>query len=135
LHRQYALRPAEAIVAMLNRDAEVRLRTELSDPSNFGMAKSFFMQGQQAGFDMTTQEGMEAFMLAYNARLGGLPSPQPLFPPPFDDEDDFDDEAPGFRPPSAEIGPTLTPKQRAEARNKKRKARKEQKKSKKRNRK
>ena len=33
------------------------------------MAKSFFMIGQAAGFDMSSQEGMNAFMLEYNERL------------------------------------------------------------------
>jgi len=41
----------------------------MNDPSRFGMAKSFFMMGQAAGFDMTTQEGAEAFMNWYNAMV------------------------------------------------------------------
>ncbi len=45
------------------------MEAELSDSSNFGMAKSFVMMGQEQGFDMTTQEGMNKFMLAYNASL------------------------------------------------------------------
>lgn len=28
----------------------------MNDPSRFGMAKSFFMMGRQAGYDMTDQE-------------------------------------------------------------------------------
>ncbi len=47
----------------------------MNDPSNFGMAKSFFTMGRAAGYDMTTQEGMNAFMLAYNARLLGRRTP------------------------------------------------------------
>lgn len=47
----------------------------MNDPSNFGMAKSIFMMGQEAGFDMTTRDGSDAFMLAYNTQLGQqLPS-------------------------------------------------------------
>jgi len=41
------------------------------------MAKSFVMMGQRAGFDMTSEADMNAFMTAYNASLaaglGGHP--------------------------------------------------------------
>jgi len=43
------------------------LQAELADSSNFGMAKSLLSQGKDAGFDMTTQEGLNQFMLSYNA--------------------------------------------------------------------
>jgi len=46
-------------------------REAMDDPANYGIAKSFFMQGKAAGFDMTTQEGCDAFMHAYNASLAG----------------------------------------------------------------
>src|SRR5205823_983078 len=61
VHRQYGLKSAERILATLDGGAEARLRKELADPSNYGMAKSFFMAGLKAGYDMTTQEGMNAF--------------------------------------------------------------------------
>lgn len=32
------------------------------------MAKSFFTMGQQAGFDMTSEVGLQSFMAAYNAQ-------------------------------------------------------------------
>ncbi len=32
------------------------------DPSNWGMAKSFMMQGQSEGYDMSSQEDLDAFM-------------------------------------------------------------------------
>ncbi len=74
LQRQYQLPSAPDMVALLDDQAESRLRAELANPANFGMAKSFFMQGQQAGFDMTTKEGSEAFMTLHNivqmAKLG-----------------------------------------------------------------
>jgi uncharacterized protein YecA (UPF0149 family) len=41
----------------------------MSDSSNFGMAKSFVMMGKEAGYDMTTQEGLNAFMTIYNQSL------------------------------------------------------------------
>ena len=43
-----------------------RFREAMSDPANFGLAKGFFMAGQEAGFDMTTQAGLNAFMQIYN---------------------------------------------------------------------
>lgn len=47
----------------------VELRNEMADPANWGMAKSFFMAGMAAGYDMTTQEGLDAFQLVYNATV------------------------------------------------------------------
>jgi hypothetical protein len=38
------------------------------------MAKSFFVAGKAAGFDMTTQEGLDRFMLAYNSRILARPA-------------------------------------------------------------
>jgi hypothetical protein len=78
LGRQYELPNAPRILAELDGEAEAHLKRELSDPRNFGMAKSFVMMGQEAGYDMTTEEGMQQFMLAYNeaqlATRGGLPN-------------------------------------------------------------
>ena len=47
-------------------EIEPKFNTIMNDPSNFGMAKSFMMMGQQAGFDMTDQNQMNEFLLAYN---------------------------------------------------------------------
>lgn len=49
--------------------AKRTLEDRLANPANWGMAKSFFMQGQQAGFDMSTEEGLGAFQSLHNARL------------------------------------------------------------------
>jgi hypothetical protein len=120
LHRQYGLANAPRILAALTNSAVERLARELANPANFGMAKSFIMQGMQAGYDMTTQEGLDAFMAAYNSKLretGPAPPDFRILPPPIAYDEDF---------PSP-----LTPKQRAE----KRKKRKAQRKAKKRNRK
>ena len=54
---------------LFDDDAADMLFEELSNPENFGMAKSFVMAGNQAGFDMSTQQGLEAFMLAYNSAM------------------------------------------------------------------
>ena len=37
------------------------------DPAKAGMAKSFFMSGQTAGFDMTDMEQSHEYMALYNA--------------------------------------------------------------------
>jgi len=67
--REYGLPQAAGCLEVLGEEAVDELEQALDDPANFGMAKSFVMQGRQAGFDMTTQEGINAFMLAYNASL------------------------------------------------------------------
>lgn len=69
LQRRFRLANAAVILSDLDSEAVSRLHDALDSPENFGMAKSFFMAGQKAGFDMTTQEGLNKFMLAYNAGL------------------------------------------------------------------
>jgi len=131
IQRQSGLDNARDILDELDPFSVQRLRQELADPSNYGMAKSFFMMGKKAGFDMTTQEGLDEFMRVYNSQLlgqqelGGLPMNPAPFP---EDEEDFLEE---LGPLSWEgIGPT--PRDRAEER---RKARKRQRQARKRNRK
>jgi hypothetical protein len=75
VERQYGLPQSRRLLDDLDTAAEQRLRRELSDPANFGMAKSFFMMGQRTGFDMTTQEGTDRFVAAYNAAILGGDSP------------------------------------------------------------
>jgi len=126
VHRQYGLANAQKIQARLTGDAVPRLKKLLSDPANFGMAKSFFMLGSKAGFDMTTQEGLDAFLLAYNSGLlnaqGGPDLPLPLLPDlDWDGGDDFDYDL-----------PSLPPVLSHEEREKKRKAKKAQRQARKR---
>ena len=45
-----------------------KLETALSDSSNFGMAKSLFMGGREAGFDMDTKDGIDAWMRGVQSR-------------------------------------------------------------------
>jgi hypothetical protein len=53
----------------LAKEARTRLPRLAADPRNWGMAKSLFMAGRAAGFDMTTEKGMRMFRAAYNASL------------------------------------------------------------------
>ena len=90
LKRQYKQRHSKKILAFL-RQIEPTFADTMNDPSNFGMAKSFLASGQAAGFDMTTQEGVEAYQQEYNRQLretGSTPPGFPAFskpqPPPMD---------------------------------------------------
>jgi hypothetical protein len=47
---------------VLGGDAVKKLEAALSDTSRFGMAKSLVMGGREAGFDMESKEGIEAWM-------------------------------------------------------------------------
>ncbi|MBI4818329.1 MAG: hypothetical protein HY791_18840 [Deltaproteobacteria bacterium] len=64
--REFGSTRAGECLSVLDSKAAKRLEMELSDTSNFGMAKSFFMLGSKMGYDMTTQEGLDAWTLAYN---------------------------------------------------------------------
>ncbi len=132
LDRQYKLPNAPKILENLTDEAVTDLRNELADPRNWGMAKTIFMQGQAAGFDMATEEGLQAFLDIYNAgQLGGLGPGLPLPPPPlFDEGEEYDEDL--------DLGPgpaPLTPEQRRQQRDKKRKARKAQRQARKKRRK
>jgi hypothetical protein len=81
LARQYGLTNAQKILATLDDNTTSELEDLLDDPSNYGMAKSFVMMGTQAGFDMTTQEGLAAFQAIYNAKLLGSRMERPPLDP------------------------------------------------------
>ncbi|TWU29924.1 DUF1186 domain-containing protein [Bythopirellula polymerisocia] len=67
LDRAFEVPDAKSIIEWLNTEGVVgRLKSELSDPKNFGMAKSFFMSGMDAGYDMTSETEMAEFVEAYN---------------------------------------------------------------------
>jgi hypothetical protein len=68
LGREFALEAAQPTLRCL-RGIQASFRAMMNDPSKFGMAKSFFMMGQSAGFDMTNQDEMNAFTVHYNAGL------------------------------------------------------------------
>ncbi len=69
LERVYQLPQAKQMLAYLTPQATRRLERELQEPANFGMAKSFVLMGKQAGFDMESPEGMQAWVKAYNATV------------------------------------------------------------------
>ena len=60
LKREFALEQADACLRVLRRRGE-KLEAAL-DTSKFGMAKSLFMGGREAGFDMDSKGGIEARM-------------------------------------------------------------------------
>ena len=76
LGREFALDAAQSALRYLG-EIQPSFTALMNDSSRFGMAKSLIMQGQAAGFDMTDQNQMNAFIAAYNARLvaeqGGSP--------------------------------------------------------------
>ena len=60
---------AEACLAELGDDAIPRLKKELEDSSNFGMAKSFFMLGRSRGFAVETEQGSREWSEAFNQAM------------------------------------------------------------------
>lgn len=84
LKREFSLTQAVKLLAVLGGDATARLTRALSDPRNFGMAKSIMMRGVAAGFDIGSREGAEAWMrevqgkpLSPSIELPAIPRPPP----------------------------------------------------------
>ena len=69
IQRVYQFPQAQQMLARLTPQAARRLERELQESANFGMAKSFVLMGQEAGFDMVSPEGMRAWVEAYNATV------------------------------------------------------------------
>ena len=65
--REFGAERAEQCCRVLDERLAAELARRLGDPSRFGMAKSFFGAGKAAGFDMSSQQGLDAFVLAQNA--------------------------------------------------------------------
>lgn len=115
LKREGGLEQADACLRVLGGDAASVLEAALSDPRNFGMAKSIVMAGHAAGFDMETKEGVEAWMRV--AQAGPLPASVRL---------------PPLGGPSWALdwpSPTLTPAERAKKKSQRKAARKARKKN------
>lgn len=77
LEREFALTQAGACLRVLGDDAIDSLEAELSDSSNFGIAKSLVMAGRDAGFDMQSEEGLDTWMRS----VEGEPLPSSIFIP------------------------------------------------------
>lgn len=73
LERQLGMKEAQGCLAQLTDKATSRLSAELSNPKNFGMAKSLVMAGKAAGYDVSSPEGLEAWMRVANGALPNLP--------------------------------------------------------------
>ena len=82
LQREFHLENAAGCLKLLDDKAARRLEKEMSNPANFGMAKSLIMTGKARGFDMTTEEGINKWMLTYNAELAQGTGPRVPLPAP-----------------------------------------------------
>ncbi|MEZ4327797.1 MAG: hypothetical protein R3B40_21440 [Polyangiales bacterium] len=82
LKRELGLKQADACLAVLGGDAVKKLEAALSNPGNFGMAKSMVMAGAEAGFDVQSQEGLEAFMQSMSSMPLPASFPVPGLPQP-----------------------------------------------------
>jgi hypothetical protein len=69
LKREYKLKRAPAILKYLKGLKPSRFVNWMSNPAKFGLAKSFFMAGQAAGFDMTDEKDVDTFMEIFNASV------------------------------------------------------------------
>ena len=77
LKREYKHPKATQILKFL-KQIQPKFKQIMNDPSNFGMAKSFFMAGAAAGFDMTTEEGLKAFQEQHNQNIQKSQNNSPL---------------------------------------------------------
>lgn len=80
LKREYQLSHADRILQYLHQ-LEPEFKEIMMDSSKFGMAKSFFMMGHSAGYDMTDEKDIDKFMMAYNANVLAQ-GPGPALPSP-----------------------------------------------------
>ena len=80
IEREFHLKNAAACLKILDDEAANELKEEMSNPANFGMAKSFVMMGKDQGFDMSTEEGLREWMETFNA--GITAGTQPRLPLP-----------------------------------------------------
>jgi len=75
LHTEGRLESPERFFALAD-EARKELPRLADDPANWGMAKSFFMRGKAAGFDVETEEGFQAWAAAANQVLNAKPLPR-----------------------------------------------------------
>ena len=76
--RQFGLDNAQRIVRSMDDQAAAQFEKDLANSAKFGMAKSFFMAGTLAGYDMTKSADLAAFQAQFNASLPTNLPPLPL---------------------------------------------------------
>jgi Plasmid pRiA4b ORF-3-like protein len=79
LKQEYKFRSAGAIAKYL-LSIEKKFRGWMFDPARGGITKNFMLQGMNAGYDMTTPEGREAFQTIFNEQMKANPQARPLMP-------------------------------------------------------
>ncbi|MEZ4664346.1 MAG: hypothetical protein R2911_42990 [Caldilineaceae bacterium] len=62
LERAYELKNALPIIRYLQSISPDEFRKDMFDPRRAGMAKSFFLEGREAGFDMSNPEEMNRYL-------------------------------------------------------------------------
>lgn len=78
LKREVGIEHADGCLRLLGDKAVEKLEAALSDTSNFGMAKLLVMRGNDAGFDMSSPEGVDAWMrIAQSQPVPARPVPRP----------------------------------------------------------
>ncbi len=82
LKREYKHPNASKILSFLKK-IQPKFKQLMTDSSKFGIAKSFLSAGMAAGFDMTSNEEVQAFQTQYNASLrdGAVNTPPNALPP------------------------------------------------------
>ncbi len=76
LQREFHLENAAACLTVLDEKTARKLKKEMSDPANFGIAKSFVTMGMQRGFDMSSEEDINKWMATYNAEIAAGSGPR-----------------------------------------------------------
>ena len=76
LQREFHLENAAACLNALDEKTARKLKKEMSDPANFGIAKSFVTMGMQRGFDMSSEEDINKWMATYNAEIAAGAGPR-----------------------------------------------------------
>ena len=76
LQREFHLENAAACLNALDEKTARKLKKEMGDPANFGIAKSFVTMGMERGFDMSSEEGLNEWMAIYNAEIAAGTGPR-----------------------------------------------------------
>jgi hypothetical protein len=77
LKQDYKLRSAGAIAKYL-LSIQNKFSDWMFDPARGGMTKNFMLQGMEAGYDMTAQDGREAFQEIFNQQMQANPQTSPF---------------------------------------------------------